>query len=142
MRRTNSHTQNQKFSAAPAGAVFPVVETLTVRLPSGEGMTFMACDTCDYDNHYLTTDGELVVMQAVGRDAIAIRRHGAAEQIVTRRDAANMVSATRINDLERPSLHAALTDPDFVALARSMSVDEFRVLVAEMVLTAITGERA
>lgn len=149
MRRLNSHTQIQKFSACPAGAVFPVVDQFTVSLPgavwgyqAGDRLTFRPCDAFSADNTYLTLEGEMVVMQAIGRDAVAIRRPVAPEQIVSRREASKMVSAERTGSTERPSLHAALTDPSFVALASSMSPGEFRVLVAEMVVTAMRGDRA
>lgn len=93
---TNNHIACP--DAAPEGAVFPVVTRFEVTLPTGENMAFKPCEVASYDNSYLLLSGELVTIQTVGKDRVSVMRPNAPEQIMSRRDASNLVAATRISD--------------------------------------------
>lgn len=86
--------------AAPEGAVFPVVTRFEVTLPTGETMAFKPCEVASYDNSYLLLSGELVTIQTVGKDRVAVMRPNMPEQVMSRREASNLVAASRVRDLD------------------------------------------
>lgn len=67
-------------------------------LPTGNKLAFKPCEVASHDNSYLLQTRELVRIQTVGEDLVAVMRPNLPEQIMSRRDASNLVAATRISD--------------------------------------------
>ena len=105
VQRENFNT----FNAAPDGAVYPVVKRFEVTLPcaawnhvAGARLTFEPCEAICSDNSYLLHSGELVSIQSTGKGMVAVRRPSGSVEVMSRRDASNLVAATRIRDLDQP----------------------------------------